>query len=72
MACPVIACFLRFLCEGRNFFSGDLASISVLSENVNGVIIKVKDDNKKIIPIPYLYEDKNIFIEAMNTDIKAK
>ena len=73
MASPVIACFLfRFLCEGRNFLSGDLASISVLSENVNGVIIKVKDDNKKIIPIPYLYEDKNIFIEAINTDIKAK
>ena len=39
----------------ETFFSGDLASISVLSENVNGVIIKVKDDNKKIIPIPYLY-----------------
>ena len=35
------------------FLSGDLASVSVLSENVNGVIIKVKDDNKKIIPIPY-------------------
>ena len=56
----------------ETFLSGDLASISVLSENVNGVIIKVKDDNKKIIPIPYLYEDKNIFIEAINTNIKAK
>ena len=54
------------------FLSGDLASISVLSENINGVIIKLKDGNKKILPIPYLYKDKNIFIEAINADIKAK
>ena len=45
------------------FLSGDLASVSVPSENVNGVIIKVKNDNKKIIPIPYLYEDKNILLK---------
>ena len=58
MAGPVISYFFfRVSCEGRNFLSGDLASISVLSENVNDMIVRLKDGNKKILPIPYLYED---------------
>tara|TARA_B100000941_G_scaffold157264_1_gene111587 strand:- start:639 stop:1421 length:783 start_codon:yes stop_codon:yes gene_type:complete len=54
------------------FLSGDLASISILSEKADGITIKLKNGNKKIISIPYLHEDKNIFIEAINANIKAK